>query len=113
LIHHEGTKRQAEKRIAQLEQHAAWLQGKAPTQGNATESTFCQFWAEEAGNWTNQITKLLWDNYGENVARDFTSNTGINHSESVGTIHPEAASAYRVLVRQRVTLKNILRTLRS
>jgi hypothetical protein len=107
----ETSKQFAKLKIAQLDNQGAWLQGKAPIQGNANESIFCQFWAEEARNWSDQICKLLWDNYGETVARDFTSNVGINPAESLGTVHPEAAAAYRTLVHQRKTLQNIRRIL--
>lgn len=113
LVHKETAKEIAKMRIAQLDTQGAWLQGKAPIRGNANESIFCQFWAEEAKNWSDGLTRILWDNYGEDVARDFTSNTGLNPLEDVGTIHPEAAAAYRTLVHQRKTLQNIRRNLRG
>jgi hypothetical protein len=98
--------------LSNLFQRGQWLQGKVPTIGNAGEAMFCQFWAEEVNGWTNRMSKLLWDNHGEDVARDFTSNVGLNSQEPVGSVHPEAAAAYRTLVHQLRTFQNIRRTLK-
>jgi hypothetical protein len=111
LIHAETTKQIAKKRLAALEQYAAWLQGKAPTQGNATEIIFCQFWAEEVKRWTDQVTPLLWELGGEDSARDFNNNVGLTHQENVGNVHSEAAASYRILVYQRAVLQTIRRSL--
>jgi hypothetical protein len=99
--------------LSVLFQRGQWLQGKVPTVGNSGEAMFCQFWAEEVNGWTNRMSRLLWDNYGEDVARDFTSNVGLNSQEPVGNTHPDAAAAYRTLVHQLRTFQNIRRTLPS
>ncbi len=101
------------KKIGELFQRSQWLDGQAPRQGNATESKFCQFWAEEVQAWGQATGKILWDNWGEDVGRDFLGNVGLNHNENVGNVHPEAASAYRTLLHQVRTLQNIRRTLKA
>jgi hypothetical protein len=105
------TRETARNLLSEQFQRGQWLQGKVPTVGNASEATFCQFWAEEVNGWSNRMSKILWDNYGEDTARDFTSNVGLNPREDVGNTHPEAAAAYRTLVHQLRTFQNIRRTL--
>jgi hypothetical protein len=99
-------------RLDELFQRGQWLQGKVPTVGNAGEVIFCQFWAEETRIWSARMSTLLWENYGEDVGRDFNSNVGLNQQEPVGNTHPEAAAAYRALVHQLRAFQNIRRTLK-
>jgi hypothetical protein len=98
-------------RLDELFQRGQRLQGKAPITGNAGEVAFCQFWAEEVQGWSQRMSNLLWENYGEEVGRDFNNNVGLNQNENVGSIHPDAAHAYRALVHQLKTFQNIRRTL--
>ncbi|MBZ5687224.1 MAG: hypothetical protein LAP86_19555 [Acidobacteriia bacterium] len=99
------------QKLNELSRRSQWLDGQAPRTGNAGEGRFCQFWAEEVQAWSQATGKILWDNWGEDVARDFLGNVGLNNNENVGNVHPEAASAYRMLLHQIRTMQNIRRTL--
>jgi hypothetical protein len=95
----------------ELFQRGQWLQARAPTVGNAGELALCRFWAEEVQGWSQRMSKLLWEKYGEEVGRDFNNNVGLNQNESIGNVHPEVAHAYRALSHQLKTFHDIRRTL--
>jgi hypothetical protein len=60
----------------------------------ATTSDFCRFWSDEIQRWSQQVEKLLNDNWGEQESRAFFSVTGVQYDLPVPRVHPEAVANY-------------------
>jgi hypothetical protein len=100
----------ASARLDELAADAILLQRTVPTEG-VGQAKFCEVWATMVAKWRTDVISLLEKHWGAKEVAYFASAEGYNQNESVGSVLPDAADAYRALLYCQRNLKNLRRPL--